>query len=593
MLREGARVVQKSSPPGLRCLNRGVKVEKDFFAHELEQLRRKMPEEKPLKGAARWERLCLDEVGWILTHLCSEDLGALGVSHRAFRGPTALTCELRVPTVQSSYAVLLERRTFEPWWRAARAAELYALEDVVSAGGSHELVVSQTTGRLYSRGRGTCGQLGLGLTVETTNPRKVSFSSSSGRSSQLKQKNANKKIAHVAAGAYGSLAVDEDGDLYAFGKAAASSMAGIQQQVNNNNNDLATPRLVLFPRSTANFGGCGGPRIVACSAGTHHCLAVDSDGFVWSWGKNTHGQLGLGSVRAGPTPPRLVRSLAKATRCFFASAGAFHSLVIDKDGALYGFGLGADGRLGLGHSLNATLPERVLLPDSASKIIHCDAGVAHSACVDARGDLYAWGDPARGAVGHRDVEASRAPKRVGARRPRDHLHDNFSSSSSLDDQEQEHEHEDDADDENRAPNGQLASIIFAGGAGQHSTKKKKKKQPHRSHLGRVLKAKCSLVRTLALDDDGHLWSVGGHSGIRKVALPKKYKDAPIRDFACGSEDTVLVALASKDVYLDLGWTDAQPGTGHGSAAKTSALLKVKAYSCSSAYDADDDDAAAA
>ncbi|MEM7677772.1 MAG: hypothetical protein AAF449_17380, partial [Myxococcota bacterium] len=40
-------------------------------------------------------------------------------------------------------------------------------------------------------------------------------------------------------------------------------------------------------------------------------------------------------------------------------------------------------------------------------MIQCDAGVAHSACVSAKGHLYAWGDPTRGALaGHRDLEAS-------------------------------------------------------------------------------------------------------------------------------------------------------------------------------------------
>src|SRR5262249_33383766 len=35
--------------------------------------------------------------------------------------------------------------------------------------------------------------------------------------------------------------------------------------------------------------------VVAIAAGDFHGLAVESDGSVWSWGKNTDGQLGLGS----------------------------------------------------------------------------------------------------------------------------------------------------------------------------------------------------------------------------------------------------------------------------------------------------------
>jgi len=33
---------------------------------------------------------------------------------------------------------------------------------------------------------------------------------------------------------------------------------------------------------------------MAISAGNFHCLALDKDGYVWGWGSNEFGQLGLG-----------------------------------------------------------------------------------------------------------------------------------------------------------------------------------------------------------------------------------------------------------------------------------------------------------
>ena len=80
-----------------------------------------------------------------------------------------------------------------------------------------------------------------------------------------------------------------------------------------------------------------------------------------------------------------------------AAAGAFHSLAVLREGALYAFGLGADGRLGLGHQLNATLPEMVPLHQFVRQAA---AGATHSACCDSAGCLYTWGDGAKGALGH-------------------------------------------------------------------------------------------------------------------------------------------------------------------------------------------------
>ena len=504
----GARVIQKVEQKGMRVLKKEISFDEEkkaCFTAEFDQLRRSnsepQPETKKFWGAALWERLSMDEVTCILSLLKARDLGSLGVSHRAFGSTTEAVCEWRVTRGKGR----IQRRPEEPWWRTLRAIQSDKhSKDIVSAGGSHELFISEE-GLMYSRGRGTCGQLGLGADiVEASSPTKV----------EMKH-----PVSHVAAGAYASLAITKDGELFTFGKTSQ------QQQVA----DVARPRPVLFPRSSAHLLGPQSPKILRCSAGNHHCLAVDDHGLVWSWGKNTHGQLGLGSVRAGATPPRLIRSLAATTKCFFVSAGAFHSLVIDKEGALYGFGLGADGRLGLGHSLNASLPERVLIPDSdKTSIIHCDAGVAHSSCIDSQGFLYTWGDPARGALGHTDIEASRAPKKV-----------NFSENV----------------DAFKPHNG--ASV-----AG--------KKQS----LGRILKARCSLVRTLALDDDGCLWSIANQH-IRKIVPPKKYLSGDvIRDIACASEDTVLVATGSGHTYLDLSCDDARSTTG----PSKHLSIKVKAHS---------------
>ena len=180
-------------------------------------------------------------------------------------------------------------------------------------------------------GRGTCGQLGLGSgRCDVTRPTRLAL---------------GRRVASVAAGAHHSLCVCDDGSLWAWGKAA-------DHQLGTRVDDVMAP-------APARVQLEGDLRARQVAAGAAHSLAVDADGGLWSWGRNAHGQLGHGTARPSPAPRRVLPLRARPV--VQAAAGAFHSLAVLREGALYAFGLGADGRLGLGHQLNATLPEMVPL----------------------------------------------------------------------------------------------------------------------------------------------------------------------------------------------------------------------------------------
>ena len=200
-------------------------------------------------------------------------------------------------------------------------------------------------------------------------------------------------------------AVTADGGLWAWGKAS-------DHQLGLGNLELtvvATPTRVVLREATSN-GAARPARCARCSAGGAHSVAVDDAGGVWSWGRNAHGQLGHGGTRPSPTPKRVLP--LRARRCVDAAAGGFHSFVVVDDGSLYAFGLGADGRLGLGHCLNASLPEKVPL-DAFCRA--AAAGAAHGAAVDDAGALYTWGDGSKGALGHRGPrpKSTKAGKKEG------------------------------------------------------------------------------------------------------------------------------------------------------------------------------------
>src|SRR5437764_12099093 len=91
---------------------------------------------------------------------------------------------------------------------------------------------------------------------------------------------------------------------------------------------------------------------MAVAAGTYHSLAVKSDGTVWAWGYNGHGQLGNGSFTYSGTPVQVsglgsVRAIA---------AGYFYSLALRSDGTVWAWGLGSNGQLGNGSSTDSPIP---------------------------------------------------------------------------------------------------------------------------------------------------------------------------------------------------------------------------------------------
>ncbi|OZI37052.1 hypothetical protein CAL29_01030 [Bordetella genomosp. 10] len=83
---------------------------------------------------------------------------------------------------------------------------------------------------------------------------------------------------------------------------------------------------------------------VALSANYEHAVAIDANGYVWGWGKNDKGQLGLGPGKANMyTTPQRIGTIVNAVG---VATGTFHTLIIDGSGELWGAGLSAAGVLG-------------------------------------------------------------------------------------------------------------------------------------------------------------------------------------------------------------------------------------------------------
>uniref|UniRef100_A0A7M4F2F3 Secretion regulating guanine nucleotide exchange factor n=1 Tax=Crocodylus porosus TaxID=8502 RepID=A0A7M4F2F3_CROPO len=72
-------------------------------------------------------------------------------------------------------------------------------------------------------------------------------------------------------------------------------------------------------------------------------------GELFTWGNNSHGQLGSGSQITFLKMPQLVKDLQGIPVAQIAAGGA-HCLVLSLSGAVYSWGKNSFGQLGLGHT---------------------------------------------------------------------------------------------------------------------------------------------------------------------------------------------------------------------------------------------------
>ncbi|KAM9959390.1 hypothetical protein ACTFIR_000465 [Dictyostelium discoideum] len=146
-------------------------------------------------------------------------------------------------------------------------------------------------------------------------------------------------------------------------------------------------------------------RIKSISCGSHHSLALDDLGLVYSWGNGSNGRLGLELHILGEkkivSTPTLISTIASNTLdpvVVQISAGFDNSFLITSNGSVYSFGsaisekLGYDGTV-LGYQ---ALPRKI---ESIPPMKQVSASNLHTVLLDTCGNVYTFGSPTNGRLG--------------------------------------------------------------------------------------------------------------------------------------------------------------------------------------------------
>ncbi len=124
--------------------------------------------------------------------------------------------------------------------------------------------------------------------------------------------------------------------------------------------------------------------------GFAHTLAIDSEGNLWSWGYNNHGQLGNNSTTNSHTPI-IISNEGGWTDI---AAGHMFSMAI-KDGYIYTWGDNSYGQLGNGNTTDLYIPTKMGISNQWTQVF---AGNMHALALR-HVDLYSWGRNTSGELG--------------------------------------------------------------------------------------------------------------------------------------------------------------------------------------------------
>ncbi|KAL9484118.1 hypothetical protein ACSS6W_002907 [Trichoderma asperelloides] len=190
------------------------------------------------------------------------------------------------------------------------------------------------------------------------------------------------KFVQVEASDSASFVLTEDGRVYGWGTFRSSDgILGFTETVRIQSRPVLLPSL---------------KNIKALASGANHILALDHKGNVVAWGCGQQNQLGRRIIERNkmssliPQGVGLPRGKIAKIAC-----GSYHSFAIDKNGAVWGWGLNNFGEIGVENSAGED-DAVILKPVKISfledhTITDIAGGIHHSLACSSKGELFAWG----------------------------------------------------------------------------------------------------------------------------------------------------------------------------------------------------------
>lgn len=258
----------------------------------------------------------------------------------------------------------------------------------MAGGSSHRIILTQSGQVFTTTTNNDHGQLGIG---DTSNDGGIYNITS----------RFDGKVVSVSAGGNYSLALTDSGRVYSWGANNCAQLGnGNQGECSNpdaSTEDKDTSVAVSIPTDiTDNFNLPAGRKIIKIYAGWRQAFAIANDGTLYAWGLNHHGQLGLGTTGGQHTLPEVVNFAFNGNIVDLATDS--HVLVLTDRGYVYSWGLNSNGQLGVGGTDDSNTPVEITSLRGQG-VVQVETSSNGSFARTNDGQLYAWGQNDYGNLG--------------------------------------------------------------------------------------------------------------------------------------------------------------------------------------------------
>jgi len=179
------------------------------------------------------------------------------------------------------------------------------------------------------------------------------------------------------------------------------------------NDTLATKAMI--PVAVDSNGLLKNKTVLAIDSGDVSSCLIASDYQVYCWGYNNFGELGNNSTNNSLSAVAVDTSgVLKAKKITSIAVGGFHACALASDGTVYCWGKNNHGQLGDGSKNDSLVPVAVDVSGvlTGKELISITAYSNHTCALSSDGDAYCWGENDDGELGNNSNEDSNIPVAV-------------------------------------------------------------------------------------------------------------------------------------------------------------------------------------
>lgn len=165
--------------------------------------------------------------------------------------------------------------------------------------------------------------------------------------------------------------ITTDGSLYTWGLNNCGQLGNGTINTRYDYDTYNTPRKIM-------------DNVKEVSLGNYSSAAITTDGSLYTWGRNDIGQLGNGTTTDSPIPIKIMDNVQSVSLDSASANG--QSAAITTDGSLYMWGFNEHGQLGDGTTTDSSVPVKIM-----ENVQSVSLGWDCSAAITEEGSLYIWG----------------------------------------------------------------------------------------------------------------------------------------------------------------------------------------------------------